>query len=102
MGKIYDVVAVTGKYTNANGEERKRYLNVGAVIEGQYGPSLAMDPHINLAGLPRDGERVFLSLFTPGQQQAPQQNQQQMPQQNQQYAPQQPVQGQPNNKVPGF
>lgn len=42
MSKLYDVVAVTGKYTTQNGEEKLRYQNVGVVIQGQKGMRLKL------------------------------------------------------------
>jgi len=41
--KRYDVVAVTGTYTDRNGNERKRYLNCGAVFETEKGLSLKIE-----------------------------------------------------------
>lgn len=41
--KRYDVVAVTGTYTDRNGVERKRYLNCGAVFETERGLSLKLE-----------------------------------------------------------
>lgn len=43
MAKLYDVVAATGRYTNAAGEEKTRWLKCGAVVEGKHGPSLILD-----------------------------------------------------------
>lgn len=40
--KIYDVVAVIGTYTNRNGEEKKRYMTVGAVFESDKGMSMKL------------------------------------------------------------
>lgn len=37
MSKKYDVVAVTGKYTDREGNEKNRYLNIGAVIQTRNG-----------------------------------------------------------------
>jgi hypothetical protein len=37
MKKKYDAVATVGKYKNNQGEEKKRYLNVGTVFEGDDG-----------------------------------------------------------------
>ena len=39
MSKKYDVVARTGTYTNKNGEEKGKYMNVGIVYEkdGKFG-----------------------------------------------------------------
>lgn len=58
--KKYDVVAVTGTYTNAQGEEKKRYLNCGAVFETEKGLSLKLE------GVPVGSEwNGWLSLFEP-------------------------------------
>jgi len=37
MKKKYDAVATVGKYTNKDGDEKKRYLNVGTVFENEEG-----------------------------------------------------------------
>jgi hypothetical protein len=37
MSKKYDIVAVVGKYTNQQGEEKSKYKNVGAIIDGNNG-----------------------------------------------------------------
>lgn len=31
--KKYDVVAITGEYTDRNGQTKKRYMNCGAIFE---------------------------------------------------------------------
>ena len=41
--KTHDVVAVTGKYTDREGNEKNRYLNIGAVIHGKHGPMLKLE-----------------------------------------------------------
>lgn len=44
MKKKYDAVATIGKYTDKQGNEKKRYLNVGIVFEGDDGRlSMKMD-----------------------------------------------------------
>lgn len=43
MSKKFDVVAITGKYTNSNGEEKSRYVTIGAVIETSKGLSLKLE-----------------------------------------------------------
>jgi len=44
MKKKYDAVATVGKYTAKDGTEKKRYLTVGAVFEGEGGKlSLKLD-----------------------------------------------------------
>jgi hypothetical protein len=59
--KVYDVVAITGTYKNAKGEEKKRYQNVGAVLDKGNGPFLILEKWFNPAGL----ESQVLSLFAP-------------------------------------
>jgi hypothetical protein len=41
MAKVYDVV-VTQRYER-NGEEKKRYINIGSVFEGDKGMSIKLD-----------------------------------------------------------
>ncbi len=43
MKKIYDAVVSTGKYTDKDGKEKTRYLNVGVVLEGDKGVSLKLE-----------------------------------------------------------
>ena len=61
MTKKYDVVATTGTYINSQGEEKKRYQNVGAIIDKGNGPFLVLEKWFNPAGL----ESPILSLFEP-------------------------------------
>lgn len=99
--------AVTGNYTNQQGEQKAEWTNVGVIITGKNGKEYALlDPSVNLAGVllkqnqiaikkgEQPSDMVMLSVFDE------QQNQQQQPQQqyNQQqqggFAPQQQYQGQ--------
>lgn len=70
MGKKYDAVIAVGEYTNAQGEKKKRYLNIGAVMESEHGPYLLLDSHIlsmqvfALANKERR-DSVLVSLFEP-------------------------------------
>lgn len=41
--KRYDVVAITGSYTDRNGIEKRRYMNCGAVFETEKGLSLKIE-----------------------------------------------------------
>lgn len=43
MKKKYDAVATVGKYTAKDGTEKKRYLTVGTVFEGDGKLSLKLD-----------------------------------------------------------
>ena len=69
MAKKYDVVAVVGEYTNNHGEVKKRYQNVGAILEGNNGPYMLLDRWFNPAGLPNPDNRsnAILSLFEPNE-----------------------------------
>lgn len=67
MSKLYDVVARVGSYTDANGQEKGRFQNVGAVIQNSNGGmNLLLAKWFNPAGLAKDGkESVILGLFEP-------------------------------------
>lgn len=53
-----------GKYKNAEGEEKTRYINLGVMMEGENGPYLLVDPGINLAAYMQPGkDRVIVSIF---------------------------------------
>ena len=43
MAKKFDVVAVTGKYTDNGGNEKKRYTNIGVVFESDKGLSIKLE-----------------------------------------------------------
>ena len=43
MAKVYDVIATVGEYTNKQGETKKRYLNIGSVIESDKGMSIKIE-----------------------------------------------------------
>lgn len=60
--KIYDVAVAVGKYTK-DGEEKNRYENIGAVIQGENGPFLVLKRTFNPAGVPSDKESIVCSLF---------------------------------------
>lgn len=62
--KKYDVVAITGKYTNRDGVEKNRYLNCGAVFETDKGLSLKLE------AIPMGSEGWF-QLYEPRGQSAP-------------------------------
>jgi len=57
---------VTGSYTH-NGKEKKRYENVGHVMQGDDGGKMiCLKRTFNPAGLPPDGrDTVVLSMFEP-------------------------------------
>lgn len=57
--KKFDVCAVVGKYTNANGEEKTRWINCGAVFEKEGRLSLKLEC------VPVGEWNGFFSLFEP-------------------------------------
>ena len=67
MAKKYDIVATIGTYTDQNGEQKRRYKNVGAEMIGENGPFLLIDKTFNPAGLVQDPNKdsVLLSLYEP-------------------------------------
>lgn len=44
MSKVQKVVKViTGQYTNAQGQQKNRYMKIGSIIETKNGPMLKLD-----------------------------------------------------------
>lgn len=43
MSKKYDVVAVTGTYKDRDGNDKRRYLTIGAVLETKNGFQLKLE-----------------------------------------------------------
>lgn len=64
MIKKYDIVATVGSYTK-NGVTKKKYKNVGVVMENDKGPFILLDRSFNPAGVSSEGENIILSLFAP-------------------------------------
>lgn len=100
MGKLRDLVVVTGTY-ESNGETKKRYENIGALMEsndgGQY---IMLKRTFNPAGVPNPENRdsVLVGMFESNRdQQRPQASQQQ----GQQYHQQQQQQASQNMQAPG-
>lgn len=89
--KLYDLTVKTGSYTDAQGQPKGRYENIGVMMQGDNGPYLMLKRTFNPAGVPNEDNRdtVLCSLFEPKEQsqQAPQYAQQPQYQQ-----PQQPIQ----------
>lgn len=68
--KLYDLAVKTGSYTNKNGEEKGRWLNVGSVMLSDDGSKFIMlQRTFNPAGVPdlsgRGGDSILLSMFDP-------------------------------------
>ena len=44
MSKVSkEISCITGEYTNAAGERKKRYMRIGSIIETKNGPMLKLD-----------------------------------------------------------
>jgi hypothetical protein len=65
--KLYDCIVCTGRYTDANGQEKARWQNVGAVIETKNGLALLLERWFNPAGVVDDkgGDNVLINLMPP-------------------------------------
>lgn len=66
--KKYDLAVVVGEYTNRDGETRRRYQNVGAVMVNDDGkPFLMLAKWFNPAGVKDDrgGESILINCFEP-------------------------------------
>lgn len=64
--KVKDLAVVTGTYTNGQGEEKRRYMNCGALMEGDDGNQFIMlNRFINYSSLPRKqgSESLLISVF---------------------------------------
>lgn len=72
MPRLKDIVAVVGTYTSPNGETKKKYKTVGALIKTPDGREfLVLDRTFNPAGVPnlsasqKDSDQCVLNLFEP-------------------------------------
>lgn len=64
---LYDLTVVTGEYTDRNGQQKKRYKNIGKVLRNDNGQFAVLDKTFNPAGVPGDGDTIFVSMFEPRQ-----------------------------------
>jgi hypothetical protein len=62
MAKTHDLAVVVGEYQK-DGQTKKKYENVGAVMESQNGPYILLKKTFNPAGVPGDKESIILSMF---------------------------------------
>ena len=75
MSKKFEVTAITGKYTDSNGQEKSRYQTIGVVLDSKNGLMLKMEA----VPIGWDGW-AYLNEPKPREgQQAPQQRQQGRP-----------------------
>jgi hypothetical protein len=73
--KTHDLAVKVGSYTNQQGEQKNRYQNVGALMQGDNGPFIMLAKWFNPAGVQDDrgGESILISIFAPKErEQAPQ------------------------------
>ena len=57
MRKVMDLVCVVDSYTDKQGQQKKKYQNVGALMEGDKGQFIMLDRFFNPAGLPNPDNR---------------------------------------------
>lgn len=68
MGKLYDLAVKTGSYTDSQGQEKGRWLNIGSVMSGNDGGQfMIIDRTFSPAGLPNPDNRtsILVSMFEP-------------------------------------
>jgi hypothetical protein len=64
--KVKELAVVTGTYTDAQGQQKNRYMNVGGVFKTQDGGTfILLNRAINFAGLPfKDGsDSVMVGVY---------------------------------------
>jgi hypothetical protein len=68
MAKLYDLAVAVGTYTDASGETKKRWKNVGSVVEARTGGQVVLlDRTFCPAGVPVEEGRdqIMLGMFDP-------------------------------------
>lgn len=68
MAKLYDLAVAVGSFTTKSGEEKKRWKNIGSVIETKDGGKVILiDRTFNPAGVPVEAGRdsIMVSMFPP-------------------------------------
>jgi hypothetical protein len=64
--KVKDLAVATGTYSDGYGQEKRRYMNCGALMENDEGGQfLMLNRYINYAALPnpKGGESILISVF---------------------------------------
>lgn len=65
---MYDLVVSTGEYNDRQGNTKKKWLTIGKMFEGDKGPFLVLEPHINIGALPRGPKgSVVVNCYEPKQ-----------------------------------
>lgn len=67
MRKLYDATVVVGEYTDKSGNQKKKYLTVGTVFEGDKGLSMKLSRAFSPAGVPdKDGSgEIWVNFYEP-------------------------------------
>jgi len=67
MKKIYELAVKVGSYKAADGENKNRYENVGAIMENDNGKFMFLKRSFNPAGVEyKEGsESIIISMFAP-------------------------------------
>lgn len=68
--KTHDLTVKTGTYTDRDGNEKGRWMNVGALMESDDGkPFIMLNAAFNPAGIQREEgrESILVSCFEPQQ-----------------------------------
>lgn len=67
MAILKDIVVTNGSYKDRSGQEKKRYVKIGQLHNGEHGDYVTLDAHVNLAAFPRKAgdTRVYANLYDP-------------------------------------
>ena len=69
--KTHDLTVVVGSYVGRDSQEKKKYQNIGSVMETDTGNRfILLDRTFNPAGVPYDaarGNQILVSMFEPRQ-----------------------------------
>ena len=70
------LVVANGNYQDRNGNDKTRWVNIGALHEHEGKHYITLDAHINLAGFERrEGDtRVFVNMFDNDKEDKPRQS----------------------------
>lgn len=62
--KIKDLAVATGTYRNSFNEEKRRYMNCGALMEGDDGGLFIMlNKYVDYGSIPSQGDSLLISAF---------------------------------------
>lgn len=64
--KVKDLAVVTGTYAGSDGQEKRRYMNCGALMENDEGGQFIMlSRYVNYSALPRKqgSDSILISVF---------------------------------------